>query len=245
MSNHTNKESRRVRQMTSEVEVATPVEPQTPTWFIDEGVPGIGNRPIWLPDKFKSAAELAKSYGELEKKVGTVPDDYDFTKSRYLDPDYVPFQELKQLAKDKRVPQDVMDKMLDSFDKYMDEFKTDENEEIQKLGENAKDRLITLDNWAKANLSKDSYEALTSNLRNAESIKALEELRGKMMSGTPQVPNGNDGATHTSATLDDLKLELSNNLAKYKTDPHYRKDLSSRLEIAAKNAPGYIDKMGA
>jgi len=227
------------------VEVRTPIE-EPSNWFIDEGVAGVGKKPDWLSDKFKSVAELAKSYHELEKKVGVAPEEYDFTKSRYIDPDYVPFQELQQLAKDRRVPKDVIDKMLDSVDKYMDEFSTDYDGEIKKLGDNAKERLTTLDNWAKANLSNDSYEALTSNLRNADSIKALEELRGRMMSSTPQIPNGNDGAIHSTATLDDIKLELSNNLGKYKTDTAYRKDIQSRLEVAAKNSNGgYIDKVGA
>lgn len=216
-----------------------------PSWFIDEGRPGDGERPQWLPEKFKTAADLAKSFSELEKKLGTAPDEYDFSKSRYLDPDYVPFQELQQIAKDKRVPKDVMDKMLDSVDRYMDEFKVDESEEIKKLGDNAKDRLTTLDNWAKANLSKDSYEALTGNLRNADSIRALEELRGKMMSNTLNVPAGNDNAASNIASVDDLRTELETNLEKYKTDPVYRKDLQARLEIAAKNIPGYVDKIGA
>jgi len=218
---------------------------EKPCWYIDEGIPGVGSRPAWLPEKYKTVADLAKSNAELEKKLGTAPDDYDFTKSRYLDPDYVPFQELKQIAKDKRVPQEVIDKMLESVDKYMDEFSINDEEEIQKLGENALDRLKTLDNWTKANLSKDSYEALTSNLRNAESIKALEELRGRVMSTTPQVPNGNDGAVHNAASLDDIKMELANNLEKYKTDINYRKDISARLEVAAKNTPGFVDKVGA
>ena len=214
-------------------------------WMIDEGMPGSGPRPSWLGDKFKTVADLAKSYAELEKKVGTVPEDYDFSKSKYLDADYVPFQELKQVAKDKRVPQEVIDKMLDSVDRYMDEFSTNDADEIKKLGDNAIDRLKTLDNWVKANYSKETYEALTSNLRTAESIKALEELRGKAMSNVPQIPNGNDGATHNTATLDDIRMELSNNLEKYKTDVAYQKDIRSRLEVAAKNAPGYIDKIGA
>lgn len=227
-------------------EPETEINQETPPqWFIDEGVPGVGSRPAWLHEKFKTTADLAKSYHELEKKVGTVPDDYDFSKSKYLDPDYVPFAELKQVAKDKRVPQEVIDKMLDSVDKYMDEFTIDDNEEIKKLGDNAQDRLMTLNNWAKANLSQESYEALTHNLRSAESVRAMEELRNKFMSNATQVPSGNDGATHNVATLDDIKLELSNNLAKYKTDPVYRKDIQSRLEVASKNAGGYVDKMGA
>ncbi len=221
--------------------------PPVPAWFIDEGIPGVGDRPAWLPEKYKTVADLAKSNAELERKLGTTPDDYDFTKSRYLDADYVPFQELKQVMKDKRVPQEVADKIMDSFDKYMDEFSVDEEAEIKKLGDNAKDRLTVLNNWAQANLSKDSYEALTSNMRNAESIKALEELRGKMMSNTPQVPSGNESANSGAASLDDLKAELSQpaNLAKYKTDEKYRKDLQGRMEIAAKNNPNYVDKVGS
>lgn len=219
--------------------------PDAPAWFIDEGVQGVGARPAWLSDKFKTVADLAKSYGELEKKVGTAPDDYDFSKSRHLDADYAPFQELKQLARDKRVPTEVMDKWIDSVDKYLDEFAIDENEEIQKLGSDARERVTTLENWTKANISKESFEALAASLRTAEGIKALEELRGKVMSNNVVVPNGNESAASNAASLEDIKLELSNNLEKYKTDISYRKDISARLEVAAKNNGAYIDKVGA
>lgn len=217
---------------------------QSPKWFIDEGVPGEGDRPSWLPDKYKTVSALAKHTQELEKRLGTVPDNYDFNKSRFLDPDYVPFQELQALAKDKRVPQEFIDKMIESMDKYVDEFRTDSSEELKKLGDNARERVSILDNWAKANLSKEAYEGLTNSLSNAESIKALEELRGKMMSNTTQIPNDN-GGVQGSASLDDIKLELQNNLQKYKTDENYRKDLQKRLEVAAKNTPGFVDKVGA
>src|ERR1700677_2983599 len=143
-------------------EVKTP-ETVAPSWFIDEGIPGVGDRPSWLPDKFKTTADMAKAHSELEKKLGTAPDEYDISKSKFLDADYEPIQDFLKLAKDKRVPKDVIDKMVDSFDKYMDEFSVDYEEETKKLGDNAQERLTVLDNWAKANLSKDSYEALTSN----------------------------------------------------------------------------------
>jgi len=219
-------------------------ENNQPSWFIDEGVPGVGERPSWLPDKYKSVASLAKHTSELEKRLGTVPDNYDLTKSRFLDPDYVPFQDLLSTAKEKRVPQEFLDKMIESVDKYVDEFRVDPTEELQRLGDNAKERVQVLDNWAKANLSKESYEGLTSSLNNAEAIKELEELRGKMMSNTPQVPN-NNGNVNGGGSLEDLKMELSNNLQKYKDDPKYRADIGKRLEVAAKNAPGYVDKVGA
>ena len=219
-------------------------ETKQPAWFIDEGMPGQGERPSWLPDKYKTVADLAKSNSELERRLGTAPDEYDFSKSRFLDPDYVPFVELREFAKEKRVPQEVMDKFIESIDKYVDEFSTNTQEEIKALGDNAQERIEVLDNWAKANLSKEGYEALTGSVKNAGSIKALEELRGKFMSNTPQVP-GNNGGVQSTASLDDIKMELSNNLGKYKTDEGYRKDIQKRMEVAAKNTPGYVDKVGA
>ena len=108
---------------------------QTPAWFIDEGIPGAGDRPAWLPEKFKSVSDMAKAHSELEKRFGQAPDEYDFSKSKHLDPDYAPFEDVKKLAKEKRVPQEVFDSMLTAIDKFMDEFSTDTAEEIKSLGE--------------------------------------------------------------------------------------------------------------
>lgn len=216
-------------------------EADKPSWWIDEGVPGIGEKPSWLGEKFKTVADLGKSYSELEKRVGSAPENYDFSKSQFLDPDYAPFQELQDFAKSRRVPQDVMDKVIDSVDKYLSEFSTNEEEEFSKLGENAKDRLQTLDNWAQANLSPESYTALASNMRNADSIKALEELRNKMMTTNTAIPNGNDQAATNVPNMTELQEELNNNLEKYKTDPKYRKDLQARMEIASQKI-GFVDK---
>lgn len=219
-------------------------EVQNPSWYIDEGVPGIGVRPSWLPDKYKSVADLAKSNAELEKRLGSVPEKYDFSKSKFLDPTFKEFQDLQNFAKEKRVPAEVMDKFIQSVDKYIEDFKSDYSEELKILGPDAKERIGVLDNWAKANLSKDSYEGLRTSLNSASSIKALEELRGKFMSNVAQVP-GNTGSIPSSTSLEDMKIELQNNLEKYKSDETYRKDFSRRIEIAAKNTPGFVDKVGS
>lgn len=214
-----------------------------PSWYIDEGIPGQGQRPDWLSDKFKSAADLAKSYSELEKKFSQMPEEYDFSKSRYLDPEFDSMKDFLKYARDKRVPKDVIDKMVDSVDQYMNQFQVNVEAEKKKLGDNADDRLKLLDNWAKANLSDGSYAALTKNLNNADTILALEELRGKMMSNNTMIPNGNDSAINAPVKLEDVKAELSANLDKYKKDPAYRADLQSRLAMAAKSSQ-FVDKIG-
>ena len=73
--------------------------PSQPSWFLDEGIPGIGERPQWLNEKFKTAADLAKSYNELEKKFSQAPEEYDLSKSKFLDGDYEPIQDLLKISK--------------------------------------------------------------------------------------------------------------------------------------------------
>jgi len=227
--------------LTPQDTIETPIPALEPSWWIDEGVAGVGDKPAWLSDKFKTAADLAKSYSELEKRVGSAPDEYDFSKSKFLDGDYAPIQEFKALAKEKRVPQEVMDKMIDSFDRYMDEFTIDSKEEAVKLGENGKARVEVLDNWIKTNLTKESYEALTGSVRTADGIKALEQLRGKIMENNTVVPSGNDLSSANVVSLADVQAELQTNYEKYKKDPTYRKEITAKLELASKNT-NYIDK---
>jgi len=64
----------------------TQAQPEAPVSTIPDNpstVPNQGERPNWLPEKFKTPEDLAKSYGELEKRMTTkVPEKYDwaFTK---------------------------------------------------------------------------------------------------------------------------------------------------------------------
>ena len=123
-------------------------QPEDPKWFLDEGIPGMGERPEWLPEKFKTVADMSRSYNELEKKFGSVPDEYDLSNSVYLDPEQDSIKELLQVAKDKRVAKEVIDKMVDTFDRYIGQHDVNPEDEVKKLGENAGERLKTLNNWA-------------------------------------------------------------------------------------------------
>lgn len=204
----------------------------SPAWHWDDNTPGSGERPSWLQPKFKSVAEAAKSFNELEKLKGAAPAQYDFSKAKdWIEPDYVPFQEMAEFAKSKHVPQEVMDKFLDSVGMYLSEFKTDINEEKAKLGEKASERLQTLNNWAKSNLSEKSFQTLSAGMRTADAIEALEEIRNKMLSGNTLVPNGNSAVSSGGFTLEEYRSELNANYAKFKTDPAYRNEMERKLEV--------------
>ena len=212
------------------------------SWWIDEGQPGTGDRPEWLPEKFKSVADMSKSYGELEKRVGSAPNEYDTSKgASWIEPDYAPIQDMLEYAKNKHVPQDVMDKMFESVGKYLDEFNVDYDAERAKLGDKAEERIQVIDNWAKANFSAETYDALTNNLRTADAIKAIEEVRNKMNSNATTIPSTTHDSNASAPSLQEIQSEMNKNLDRYKTDPAYRRELQAKMELASK-ASGYQDK---
>jgi hypothetical protein len=218
--------------------------PEIPTWHWDENTPGTGGRPDWLPEKFKTVADAAKSYSALEKRVGSAPAEYSLEKGEgWIEPDYEPFQDMLSLAKSKHVPQDVMDSMLESVGKYLDEFKVDPAEEKARLGEKADERLGLLDNWIKSNFSPETQQAFATTLKTADAILALEEVRNKMLSNTTTIPNSNHEAQPQTFTLQDVQAEMTKNLDKYKTDPQYRREMQAKMEVAAKGS-NYQDMYG-
>lgn len=216
---------------TPEDSPATSTEGNSSGWYWDSNTPGQGERPEFLPEKYKSVADVAKAYKELESRLGTAPKEYDFSKGEsWMEPDYEPFHEMAEFARSKHVTQDVMDKMLESVGLYLDEFRTDINEEKSKLGEKATERLQILNNWAKSNLSEKSFAALTAGMRTADQIEALEEIRNKMLNNSTMVPGGNASVTTGGLTLEEYRSELNANFSKFKTDPAYRKEMEKKLE---------------
>lgn len=212
-----------------------------PSWWWDKNTPGQGDRPDWLPEKYKSAEDTARAFKELEKRLGAAPEQYDFSKGEsWLDPDYEPFHEMAAFAKSKHVPQEVLDKMLETTGKYLNEFNINQEEEIAALGENARDRLMVLNNWAKANFTEETYSALTSTMRTAEAVKAIEEMRIKMLDNNTTIPTGNETSA-PSYSLEDVQTELKDNLQKYKDDPAYRKEIQGKFAKVAHQSK-YVDK---
>lgn len=213
-----------------------PDQSPEPSWWWDANTPGEGERPDWLPDKYRSAEDTARAFKELEKRLGTAPEQYDWSKGEsWVDLDYQPFHDLAAFAKSKHITQDVMDKMLETVGMYLDEFNVDYNEEKKALGDNAEERLRVLNNWAKSNFSEQAYNALTANMRTAESVKAIEEIRERMMQNNTTIPTGNE-TTPTAPSISEVQIELNQNLQKYKEDPKYRQEIQRKFALASELA---------
>ena len=212
------------------------LEDQNQPWFWDENVPGQGTKPDFLNPKYKTIAEQAKAQRELEGRLGLAPNEYDFTKGKeWVEPNFEHVKEMANYAKSKHVPQDVMDKVMETVNIVMNKGRIDPATEKAKLGANADERLTILNNWAKSNFSETAYKALDSSLKSADAIMALEEVRNKMLSNTTTIPNSNVGAESGGITMEQYRAELQTNYMRYKNDPAYRKEMEKKLESIVGN----------
>lgn len=220
-----------------------------PSWFIDEGIPGPGERPSWMPEKYKSVKQAMDARAELEKKLGSAPvGDYDFGEFKEAFNDHDAFKELASFAKEKRVPQEVFTKMLETVNNYGQSFLPNADAEKAKIGPDADRRIEVLGNWMDSNLSEGTatlLKGMVGDYVTADSVKALEEIRSKYMQGKPTIPNGSTGDGAEIETVEQLQKELQDpgNLKKFQEDSAYQSDWRRRVERASSNSK-YVDKVG-
>jgi len=208
--------------------------------------PEASERPEWLAEKFKTPEELAKAYGELEKKIGTsdsVPDDYQIQLPEGVDENYVLDDPLvtwfKGMAKEAHMDQATFDTFLHGWITHeIDGMKANKAEEYKALGANAQNRLKDLGDWGKANLSAHEWELFRSAASNAQGIELLEALVGK----TREAPLAKGPETvRPSVTADDLRelkfAKDEHGHLRASVDPDYRQRVDKAYEEFYGNEP--------
>lgn len=206
-------------------------------WYIDEGVLGAGDRPEWLESKFKTVKDLATSYKELEKRVGgggTAPEDYDWGDYKELfDVENPHLADLKNKAKELKLSQDAFKALVDPFANYHKSLMPDVDKEIEKLGEYAKMKIDTVNQWASNHLSDNAIETLGKISHTADVFNLMDEIRQLHSQTLSKVP------THVQASarietisVEQVQQEIVENYDRYKGDSSYRNQLNAKLKQA-------------
>jgi hypothetical protein len=163
----------------------TLLDAATPTlgegeYFLTENVKGSGDTPEWYKaDKYKSVAEQAKAYTELEKKFGG------FTgapKDGYSGPDGIEsddalLQELTEFASKTNMSQEAFGEaweLLSAQSGAAEEVSREQ--EIAKLGDNASDRIKNVEGFLKNSLDAEDYQNVMGLVTDAKSIELVEAL---------------------------------------------------------------------
>lgn len=203
------------------------------SWYYDANIPGTGERPEFLKDKYKSLAEQAKAYNELDKKLGQfkgAPETYDLTIPDL--PDFAFEQgdpvlsEFLEMAKESNASQEFVTKALSHYVKAQNFYAPDPKVEMEKIGLNAKQEIAQLSEWAGQRLDKNEYEVFKSMVTTAETFKVLQKLR---RAATSQNEIAADKSTsHGQKQINERQL------LEMIADPKFQKDPLYRAEVEAK-----------
>jgi len=204
-------------------------------------------RPDWLPEKFKSAEELAKAYGELEKKM-SAPQEEQTTEPveetaspeevKQLDKYYDEFIEKNELSKKSYEKLDALGLPKDLVDGYIAGQKAladNDVSEVQKVV-GGKDNYSQLLDWSSKNLSQAEKDAFNNTIDNGstEQVKmAVQGLMGRagMSADNPQQDlfEGSVDNTNTDVFGSVAQVTDAMNDPRYQKDPAYRKEVEDKL----------------
>lgn len=219
-----------------------------------EGTPP-ADRPEWLPEKFKSAEDMAKAYSELEAKLGA-------PKAPAEAPAVAPVDASTADAEKALAPSGLNLQDFNSEFAEKGELSTESYEKLQKAGydraivdqfiEGQKARATQYDgnikaevggdeayntivNWAKANLSPGEIEAYNTAVGSGKADNA--KLAAIGLKAKYDKANGSDpqrligGQANSPADVFESMAQVTAAMkdARYKEDPAYRAKIQAKL----------------
>jgi hypothetical protein len=219
------------------------IDPNTPAPEATQPQTGGEDRPEWLPSKFKSAADMAKAYGELETKLGAstkleVPAAPKEPEGQAL------IEKAEQLFMEKGSLDDATYKSLEKsglprrvVDKYIEgRVAQVESDKIAIMGEvGGPENFQGMAEWARDSLPKDEITEINAMLAKGgtqarlgvRALKAAYESGGGATGGEPNLVGDikmSNAAAY--ATFDDMLQDMKK--------PEYHDSESFRNAVAAK-----------
>lgn len=174
-------------------------------WYLADGIKGEGDKPEFFDNKrFKSIDQQAKSYLELEKKLGAhtgAPKDGYAVPEGYDQDDELVKQAMERAGK-YGINQAAFNDMFDllSESSGVSQEITIEGE-MAKLGENAEKRIESVTNFLKNNAG-ENFDEIISMVTTAESVELLERVVNAI---APQKMPVNDSAVSGNTGWDDIE----------------------------------------
>jgi len=198
-------------------------------YFLAEGIKGAGETPEWYKsDKYQSVAEQAKAYTELEKKFGGfkgAPKD-GYTAPEGIESDDALLSELTEFAKDTNMSDEAFGRaweLLSAQEQAVEE--VTQEMEMQKLGDNATQRLKTVEGFLKNNLDADTYSAAQELVTTADSVALIEMIVKATMPSKLPIEGGEhpQGLTWADVEADMFRKDEKGNLLRSVDINHERK----------------------
>jgi len=208
---------------------------QSNDWYIMDGLKGEGERPSYFSPKYKTLLDQAKAYPDLEKKLGATriaPEKYDISKYEHLlNPEDMVTQKLLHTAREKQLPQDALDGVLDVFSEYVNVNKIDPVKELEKLGPNGREKVKVVAQWVENTFSEKAIEALNRLPKNADFVNFMDEVRQLQHHTSVTVPIAPE-SKFVPLTVGEVEAEMRANYARYNSDAKYRAEIKAKFAQA-------------
>jgi len=153
-------------------------------YFLSDNIKGVGDMPEWYKaDKYKSVAEQARAYTELEKKfggfTGAPKDGYELYDG--VEADDALWSELVEFGTANNMNQNALHQaweLLTAQEEALEQVSVEE--EISKLGPNAAERITTVEQIMRNNLEPELYEKYRDVVTSAMMIEFIEDFSKSM-----------------------------------------------------------------
>ena len=190
------------------------------------------DRPEWLPEKFKSAEELAKSYTELEKSFSEKSQ----ATANDLNPFFDEYSEKGELTQDSYNKLNGMGLSKDVVDNYISGMKAQTDLQVTRIqnevgGESNYNNMVK---WAQDNLSEAEVNAIDSG-NNEEAILAVKGVNARYKA--TQTPQTNEpslikgqAAAPREVFRSTAEVVKAINDPRYAEDGAYRKDVENKIK---------------
>ena len=204
-------------------------------------------RPEWLPEKFKTPEDLAKSYSELSQKLGSKDEDIrnaileeiqneafadrpesanDYTLPESIDPEQSVDNDLlkwwSEHSFENGFSQEEFEQGIEMYAQAIAGTEPDLEYEASQLGDNASTRIEAASAFANKFFPDEALPAIERMCESHEGIIALEVIMEKMKDGN----FGGAGETTAGKTLPELQqMMLDPRYSGYTKDPSFVKQV--------------------
>ena len=201
-------------------------------------------RPEWLPEKFESAEDLAKAYGELESKMGAGAKQEEEPEQQVEEQEEKPEQSENEFTETQKLISDaskhyyenggeIPDETYEALEKVgigrdlVDRFKAGqeslEEVEINQIRGSAGDEYDAMSDWAGKNLDDDEFNAFNEVVNNGTVQQAKLAVKGLYARYKSEVgstgPKLVTGGTTGSSTMPFNSMQ---EVSRYMKDPKYK-----------------------
>ena len=221
------------------------IEPQDNTVIEEQQKQNLNtDRPSWLPEKFNTAEDLAKAYGELEKAYSSkeAPQPMNQQQAEQatglsLDNYYTEFAEKGELSEDSYNQLATQGLSRDLVDSYIEGQSAIADGHVTQIksaaGGDAEYSKIT--EWAATNIPQNELETYNNIVENGsveEAMMAVSGLKARYDNSVGVPPNLLQGqqAQPTSAFQSTAEIVAAINDPRYQVDTAYRKGVEEKIK---------------